>query len=66
MADNFDRLSVFKDGKKVAFTAGNTAYRALVQTLKSDDVTVEMTMRLLLTVPLCQAKITTDSPVELV
>ena len=68
MADNFDRLSVFKDGKKVAFTM--EAYSlpgALVQTLKSDDVTVEMTMRFASNrTSLLETKITTDSPVELV
>lgn len=53
---------------KVAFTM--EAYSlpgALVQTLKSDDVTVEMTMRFASNrTSLLETKITTDSPVELV
>ncbi|MBW3694263.1 alpha-glucosidase [Vibrio sp. T187] len=68
MADNFDRLSVFKDGKKVAFTM--EAYSlpgALVQTLKSDNVTIEMTLRFASDrTSLLETKITTNSPVELV
>ncbi len=46
MANNFDRLSVYKDGKKLDFSM--EAYSipgALVQKLTSDDVTVEMTLR---------------------
>ncbi|MEF1226873.1 alpha-glucosidase, partial [Vibrio fortis] len=68
MADNFDRLSVYKGGKKVEFTM--EAYSlpgALVQTLKSDDVTIEMTLRFASNrTSLLETKITTDSPVELV
>lgn len=68
MADNFDRLSVFKDGKKVEFTMD--AYSlpgALVQVLSSDDVKVEMTLRFATNrTSLVETKITTNSPVELV
>lgn len=68
MAKNFDRLSVFKDGKKVEFTM--EAYSlpgALVQVLSSDDVKVEMTLRFATNrTSLVETKITTNSPVELV
>lgn len=68
MANNFDRLSVFKDGKKVNFTM--QAYSlpgALVQTLTSDDVTVEMTLRFATNrTSLLETKFTSDSPLELV
>ncbi|WP_394145219.1 alpha-glucosidase [Vibrio atypicus] len=68
MANNFDRLTVFKDGKKVNFTM--QAYSlpgALVQTLTSDDVTVEMTLRFATNrTSLLESKITSDSPLELV
>ena len=68
MANNFDRLSVFKDGKKVEFTMD--AYSlpgALVQVLSSDDVKVEMTLRFATNrTSLVETKITTNSPVELV
>ncbi|GLR73702.1 alpha-glucosidase [Aliivibrio sifiae] len=68
MANNFDRLSVFKDGKKVEFIM--EAYSlpgALVQILSSDDVKVEMTLRFATNrTSLVETKITTDSPVELV
>jgi len=68
MANNFDRLSVFKDGKKVEFTM--EAYSlpgALVQKLTSDDVTVEMTLRFATNrTSLLETKISSDSPVELV
>lgn len=68
MANNFDRLSVFKDGKKVEFTM--EAYSlpgALVQVLSSDDVKVEMTLRFATNrTSLVETKITTNSPVELV
>ncbi|HFQ8226687.1 TPA: alpha-glucosidase [Citrobacter freundii] len=46
MASNFDRLTVYQNGKKVAFTL--QAYSipgALVQKLTSPDVQVEMTLR---------------------
>ncbi|RYU67450.1 alpha-glucosidase [Aliivibrio finisterrensis] len=68
MANNFDRLSVFKDGKKVEFTM--EAYSlpgALVQVLSSDDVKVEMTLRFATNrTSLVETKITTNSPVELI
>ncbi|MGR6831552.1 alpha-glucosidase [Aliivibrio wodanis] len=68
MANNFDRLSVFKDGKKVEFTM--EAYSlpgALVQVLSSDDVKVEMTLRFATNrTSLVETKITTNSPIELV
>ncbi|WP_061008908.1 alpha-glucosidase [Vibrio sp. CUB2] len=68
MANNFDRLSVYKDGKKVAFEM--EAYSlpgALVQKLTSDDVTVEMTLRFASDrTSLLETNITTDAPVELV
>ena len=68
MANNFDRLSVFKDGKKVEFTM--EAYSlpgALVQVLSSDGVKVEMTLRFATNrTSLVETKITTNSPVELV
>lgn len=46
MASNFDRLTVWQDGKKVDFTL--EAYSipgALVQKLTAKDVQVEMTLR---------------------
>ena len=68
MANNFDRLSVFKDGKKVEFTM--EAYSlpgALVQVLSSDDVKVEITLRFATNrTSLVETKITTNSPVELI
>ncbi|MDD9175351.1 alpha-glucosidase [Aliivibrio finisterrensis] len=68
MANNFDRLSVFKDGKKVEFTM--EAYSlpgALVQVLSSDGVKIEMTLRFATNrTSLVETKITTNSPVELV
>ena len=68
MADNFDRLSVFKDGKKVEFTM--EAYSlpgALVQILTSDNVKVELTLRFATNrTSLVETKIITNSPIELV
>ncbi|MDD9156785.1 alpha-glucosidase [Aliivibrio sp. S4TY2] len=68
MANNFDRLSVFKDGKKVDFTMETYSLPgALVQVLSSDDVKVEMTLRFATNrTSLVETKITTNSPVELV
>lgn len=68
MANNFDRLSVFKGGKKVEFTMdAYTLPGALVQVLSSDDVKVEMTLRFATNrTSLVETKITTNSPVELV
>ncbi|MUK62049.1 alpha-glucosidase [Aliivibrio fischeri] len=68
MANNFDRLSVYKDGKKVKFRM--EAYSlpgALVQILTSDDVTIEMTLRFATNrTSLVETKIITNTPVELV
>ncbi|MUK41414.1 alpha-glucosidase [Aliivibrio fischeri] len=68
MANNFDRLSVYKDGKKVEFSM--EAYSlpgALVQILTSDDVTIEMTLRFATDrTSLVETKIITNTPVELV
>lgn len=68
MANNFDRLSVFKDGQKVQFTM--EAYSlpgALVQKLTSADVSVEMTLRFATNrTSLLETKINTNSPVKLV
>lgn len=68
MANNFDRLSVFKDGQKVQFTM--EAYSlpgALVQKLTSADVSVEMTLRFATNrTSLLETKINTNSPLELV
>ncbi|OPH55261.1 alpha-glucosidase [Vibrio campbellii] len=68
MANNFDRLSVYKDGKKVAFEMeASSLPGALVQKLTSDDVTVEMTLRFASDrTSLLETNITTDAPVELV
>lgn len=68
MANNFDRLSVYKDGKKVEFSM--EAYSlpgALVQILTSDDVTIEMTLRFATNrTSLVETKIITNTPVVLV
>ncbi|ACH63895.1 lipoprotein, putative [Aliivibrio fischeri MJ11] len=68
MANNFDRLSVYKDGKKVKFSM--EAYSlpgALVQILTSDDVTIEMTLRFATNrTSLVETKIITNTPVELI
>ncbi|MBP3139310.1 alpha-glucosidase [Aliivibrio fischeri] len=68
MANNFDRLSVYKNGKKVEFSM--EAYslpEALVQILTSDDVTIEMTLRFATDrTSLVETKIITNTPVELV
>ncbi|MUI56034.1 alpha-glucosidase [Aliivibrio fischeri] len=68
MANNFDRLSVYQDGKKVEFSM--EAYSlpgALVQILTSDDVTIEMTLRFATNrTSLVETKIITNTPVELV
>ncbi|XDF79863.1 alpha-glucosidase [Aliivibrio fischeri] len=68
MANNFDRLSIYKDGKKVEFSM--EAYSlpgALVQILTSDDVTIEMTLRFATNrTSLVETKIITNTPVELI
>lgn len=68
MATNFDRLTVYQNGKKVAFTM--QAYSlpgALVQTLTAPGVQVAMTLRF--TSPhtsLLETKITSETPLKLV
>ncbi|MEZ9625184.1 alpha-glucosidase [Aliivibrio fischeri] len=68
MANNFDRLSVYKDGSKVEFSM--EAYSlpgALIQILTSDDVTIQMTLRFATNrTSLVETKIITNTPVELV
>lgn len=67
MADNFDRLSVYQDGKKIDFKMN--AYSipgALIQTLTSPDVKVDMTLRFVTNrTSLLETKISTNRPVEL-
>ena len=68
MANNFDRLSVYKDKQKVKFAM--EAYSipgALIQELYSKQVTIKMTLRFVSNrTSLLETKITTNSPVELV
>lgn len=68
MADNFDRLTVYKAGQKVALSM--TAYSipgALVQTLTAPGIRIDMTLRFATSrTSLLETKITTDSPLELV
>ena len=68
MASNFDRLTVWQDGKKVDFTL--EAYSipgALVQKLISKDVQVEMILRFATPrTSLLETKITSDKPLDLV
>ncbi|AYN26292.1 alpha-glucosidase [Buttiauxella sp. 3AFRM03] len=68
MANNFDRLSVYKNGEKVAFTM--QAYSipgALIQTLSAPGVTVKMTLRFVTSrTSLLATEVTTDTPLELV
>lgn len=68
MADNFDRLSVYKDGQKVKFAM--EAYSipgALIQNLTSKNIDIMMTLRFASKrTSLLETKITTNSPVELV
>lgn len=68
MADNFDRLTLYKDGKKVALSI--TAYSipgALYQKLTAPGINVEMTLRFATArTSLLETKITTDTPLELV
>ncbi|MCW8344785.1 alpha-glucosidase [Vibrio sp. ZSDZ65] len=67
MATNFDRLTVYKDEQKVEFTM--QAYSlpgALIQTLTSDDVTVELTLRFASNrTSLLETKIISDGPLTL-
>lgn len=68
MADNFDRLTLYKNGKKVALSM--TAYSipgALYQKLTAPGISVEMTLRFATArTSLLETKITTDTPLELV
>ncbi|HGY3717703.1 TPA: alpha-glucosidase [Citrobacter gillenii] len=68
MATNFDRLTVFQNGKKVDFTL--EAYSlpgALVQKLSSKAVQVEMTLRFASShTSLLETKITSNTPLDLV
>lgn len=68
MASNFDRLTVWQDGKKVDFTL--EAYSipgALVQKLTAKDVQVEMTLRFATPrTSLLETKITSNKPLDLV
>ena len=72
MADNFDRLSVVKNGKKVRFTM--KAYSipgALIQELSAQDVTENITVKLTLRfasarTSLLETQVITNQPVTLV
>ncbi len=68
MANNFDRLSVYRNGKPVHFTM--TAYSlpgALVQRLSAPGVTVNLTLRFASArTSLLETQIITDAPLELV
>lgn len=68
MANNFDRLTVYKNGQKVNFEM--EAYSlpgALVQKLHSDDVQIEMTLRFASNrTSLLETKITSEQPLDLV
>ena len=68
MANNFDRLSVYRNGKPVHFTM--TAYSlpgALVQRLSAPGVAVNLTLRFAgARTSLLETQILTDTPLELV
>ncbi len=68
MANNFDRLSVYKDKQKVKFFM--KAYSipgALIQKLTSDNIAIKMTLRFVSNrTSLMETEITTKSPVVLV
>jgi putative isomerase len=68
MADNFDRLSLYQNGKKIDFTL--TAYSipgALIQELNSPNVQVKMTLRFASPrTSVLETQITTDRPLDLV
>ncbi|EGA68198.1 alpha-glucosidase [Vibrio sinaloensis DSM 21326] len=68
MANNFDRLTVFKEGQKVEFTMQAFSIPgALIQKLTSDEVSVEMTLRFATNrTSLLETKIISDQPLELV
>jgi putative isomerase len=68
MANNFDRLSLYKDGEKV--TLSMTAYSipgALIQQLSAPGIKVTLTLRFATArTSLLETQITTDTPLELV
>ncbi|HDR2786828.1 TPA: alpha-glucosidase [Enterobacter asburiae] len=68
MATNFDRLTVWQNGKKVDFTL--EAYSlpgALVQKLTAKDVQIEMTLRFASSrTSLLETRITSSTPLDLV
>jgi len=68
MADNFDRLSLYKNGEKVNFSM--TAYSipgALVQQLSAPGIQVNLTLRFATArTSLLETQIITDTPLELV
>ncbi len=68
MANNFDRLSVYKAGEKVAFTMKAWSIPgALIQTLTAPGITVKLTLRFVTSrTSLLATEITTDTPLELV
>lgn len=67
MANNFDRLSLYKDGEKV--TLSMTAYSipgALIQQLSAPGIKVTLTLRFATArTSLLETQITTDTPLEL-
>ncbi|NTX78307.1 alpha-glucosidase [Serratia proteamaculans] len=68
MADNFDRLSLYKNGEKVNFSM--TAYSipgALIQQLSAPGIQVNLTLRFATArTSLLETQIITDTPLELV
>jgi len=68
MANNFDRLSLYKNGEKVCFSM--TAYSipgALIQRLTAPGITVKLTLRFATArTSLLETQITSDTPLELV
>jgi putative isomerase len=68
MATNFDRLTVYRNGKKVDFTLQAWSIPgALVQTLTAKGVQVKMTLRFASTrTSLLETKISSDTPLTLV
>ncbi|MDW5499592.1 alpha-glucosidase [Pseudomonas lundensis] len=68
MADNFDRLSLYKNGEKVNFSM--TAYSipgALIQQLTAPGIQVKLTLRFATArTSLLETQIITDTPLELV
>lgn len=68
MANNFDRLSLYKNGEKVRFSM--TAYSipgALIQRLTAPGITVKLTLRFATArTSLLETQITSDTPLELV